>query len=327
MYKGYWVSKTYKWLSIAYWATYSLYFRSITFFSAANPSIHLGGMLDECKSDIYKLVPPAYLPKSFVIESYNHAAAKKIAQQLGYPIILKPDIGYRGFMVKKVDSEASLLAVEHEYLGIRMLLQEYLQYPCEFSVLYYQINSQHYGISSITQKHLPIIVGDGINTVGQLVTSKDNPFLDKKWITKNLLVQLDTVLPKGKELIIDHVGNFSRGSSFENLLPKNNIALIECMHQFFSQITGLYFCRADVKANSFEALCRCEFKLLEINGAKSEPIHIYDESMTFLQIIATTHRHWTLLFDVVKSHQGVLMKKTSSMDGIRSYQQLKKLVS
>ena len=49
-----------------YWFYLCIRARSLFFFSAANPSIENGGFLMERKSDIYKLMPQVYYPKTFL---------------------------------------------------------------------------------------------------------------------------------------------------------------------------------------------------------------------------------------------------------------------
>jgi hypothetical protein len=314
-------------MSIVYWASYSIYFRTLTFFSSANPAIYLGGMLSEHKSDIYKLVPQKYLPSTEIIDSYSTNEGIKAAIKIGYPVILKPDIGYKGYGVKKLADETSLRQVSERYKGQKILIQEYLTEPREFSVMYHYIDRDNYGVSSITEKHLPYITGNGVDTIEKLVIEKKNPFLDKPWILTHLSSKRLEILTNGQKLVIDHIGNFARGSQFENLTSLVNDELIESFHLFFKNLSGMYFCRADVKADSFEALCRGDFKLLEINGAKSEPIHIYDTSMHLTDIIKATHNHWNILFKVVKKHRNDAVEHPSSMEGIKSYRTLKKLVN
>src|SRR6476620_2182226 len=91
-----------------YWLWLSLRARSLFFFSASNPDITMGGMLGESKSDVLKLIPDQYKPKTVFVE---HPATKDrildLMQQyqIQFPIIFKPDLGERGFMVKRIFNE------------------------------------------------------------------------------------------------------------------------------------------------------------------------------------------------------------------------------
>ena len=283
-------------------------------------------MLDERKSDIYRLVPQVYLPHTLLFQDSSSEIIEQIEEKFEYPVILKPNIGYKGFLVKKVDSRVQLERALVYFSNKEFLVQEFLSEPKEYSVMYFYVDQNNYGISSLVEKHLPKVTGDGSSSVRSLIENKDNPFLKKKWIIEKNSRILDVVLKKGEELTIDHVGNYSRGSKFENLNHSINDTLIESIHNFFQKVSGMNFCRLDVKAQSFHALQNGEFKLLEINGAKSEPLHIYDTSVSFLKIVYAVHLHWTTLFKIVKKNIKAA-KFPSSREGIRSYYSLKKLVN
>ncbi len=324
--RGYWVSKGYKWMSLLYWSFFSVYFRSLTFFSVANPKIYLGGMLDERKSDIYHLIPDHYLPLTRLYQNFSIQSVSDIVQRFEFPIILKPNIGFKGFLVKKIENEHQLRDVVGEYLGKELIVQQFLNEPFEYSIMYYRIDNENFGISSLVEKHLPSVKGDGIKTLGELINDLRNPFLHQNWVKKGNREQLDRVLKYGEHYIVDYVGNYSRGSKFENINQKISPLLIQSINEFFNQVHGMNFCRLDVKANSFEELNEGRFKLLEINGAKSEPLHIYDARLNMWRIVRSIHEHWLILFKIVRNN----IKEAnfpSSLEGIKSYYSLKKLVN
>ena len=283
-------------------------------------------MLDERKTDIYSHVPSQYLPQTRLLKSPNRDVLDSIEQDFSFPVFLKPNIGYKGFLVKKVDSKEQLEQVVKEYEDKEFLVQEFLSEPKEYSVMYYFIDEQHYGISSLVEKYLPVITGDGVRTIQELIEKLNNPFLKKSWILKKNKNILTTILAKGESFTIDHVGNYSRGSKFENLNSQIDTELIEAIHDFFRKVKGMHFCRIDLKANSLCELRKGKFKLLEINGAKSEPLHIYDSNISFFSILYAVHVHWTTLFKIVKKNIK-LMDFPSSREGIKSYYSLKKLVN
>src|SRR5688572_758134 len=51
-----------------YWLWLSLRVRSLTFFSASNPGIVMGGMLGESKHDILTTIPASFIPKTRLIK-------------------------------------------------------------------------------------------------------------------------------------------------------------------------------------------------------------------------------------------------------------------
>ena len=323
--KGYWVSKSYKVISLVYWSIYSVYFRTLTYFSVANPGIYLGGMLNERKSDIYNLVPDKYLPKTSLLKDHSEQSITRVSAYHTFPVIVKPNIGYRGFLVRKIDSLSELISAVKEYENREIIIQEYIDLEREYSAMFYKINDENYGISSFIEKHMPKIVGDGKKTILELLDDLENPFIKRKWVHQKLKGQMSRVPFKGECIQIDYVGNYSRGSSFENLNHLIDQDLIGAMNDFFVQVGGMNFCRIDMKSKSLNELKRGHFKILEINGAKSEPLHIYDKDESILSIIQSVSKHWIILFKVVRAN---IRNSTypSSFEGIKSYFTLKKLV-
>ena len=136
------MSALFKYQSLIHWAIYAVYFRSLTYFSAANPKIYLGGMLDDRKSEINRLVPTHYLPKTIFVSAGQANPVKKIIAALGFPLVIKPDIGYKGFMVRKVDDESELITSFDELKGRDVLIQEFLCEKKEYSIMYYRLQNE-----------------------------------------------------------------------------------------------------------------------------------------------------------------------------------------
>jgi len=204
--RGYWVSAGYKWMSVVYWSLYSIYFRTLTYFSVANPQIYLGGMLDERKTDIYKLVPARYLPKMKMYDNHFAGLVGDVQKNFTFPIIVKPNVGFRGFLVKRIDSVDELQVVAEEYEDKELLVQEFVKEAHEYSVMYYYVDDSDYGVSSLVEKHLPTVKGDGTRTLRALIEDSNNPFLKKDWILKKNKKALDNVIPQDEAYVIDHVG-------------------------------------------------------------------------------------------------------------------------
>ena len=115
-----------------------------------------------------------------------------------YPLIAKPDIGERGFLVEKLTSEKDLLA----YLAqtkVNFLIQEFINLPLEISVLYYRMPSASKGhITSFCIKETLKVQGDGASTIEQLMLAYPRAVLiaDKCPVHKTLhsTIQINTIL-------------------------------------------------------------------------------------------------------------------------------------
>lgn len=301
--------------------------RSMTYFSAVNPVIELGGMLDEHKTDIYNLLPDSHIPKTVISKrSQNYISAITI-NELQFPLILKPNVGFKGHLVAKVDNEEEMHFYFSQSDDREILIQEYIDLPKEYSIMYYRFPvSRKSGISSLIEKKYPYTTGDGKKSLKQLIEGYKNPFLDKQWVLEKFKTELNRVPRNGEMIVLDSIGNYSRGAKFFSLNETIDQDLIHATDQFFSHISGLNFFRMDIKAKSLEAYKSGSFKILEINGAKSEPLHIYDPKYSFARIAKDIHRHWSILNAIVKESQFERNKLPSFKSGWKSYKTVKKLM-
>src|SRR6187549_3044747 len=94
-----------------YWIWLSLKARSLFFFSASNPGILSGGMMGESKTEVLRKVPMEIVPKTVLIRlPVDRVTVLRTMSenQLSLPLIFKPDIGERGWLVRRIDSAADI---------------------------------------------------------------------------------------------------------------------------------------------------------------------------------------------------------------------------
>lgn len=318
--RGYWVSKLFYYQSVMYGFLFSVRFLSPTFFSAINPELSFGGMFDDRKSDTYKLIPNALLPRTKLIEHTGDSLNDKFLSDLKFPLILKPDIGFKGFMVTKVDNESQLKEILPKFDSKAVLVQEYINFVKEYSILIYRLpKSRVIGVSSFIEKTYPMVMGDGEHTLEELIDKADNPFLKKDWIKQKHIESLSTVLEEGEEKRIDDIGNYSRGAAFHSLNHVIDDSVLSWSKHFMSQIKGIDFCRVDLKANSIAGLLNNEFLVIEVNGAKSEPLHIYDKRFSYIEMMKDIHKHWMIVSSIVKERLSMTYQLPTFADGFRSW--------
>jgi hypothetical protein len=74
--------------------------------------------------------------------------------------------------------------------------------------------------------------------------------------------------------------------------------------------TGFYFGRLDIRFNNWDELCAGRnFSVIELNGAGSEPAHIYDPKHSIFFGWKEIIRHLNLLYHI--SRENKQMKKVS----------------
>lgn len=326
--RGYWISKQFYWQSLMYYFLFAARFRSLTFFSVCNPGLRFGGMLDDDKTEAYDLVHTRYLPKMIELSSGRDICDTMRQYNMSFPVIVKPNIGLKGYAVRQCRDESELRGYIDSLDSERSwLVQEYIDYPREYSIVYYRYpDTGQIGISSICRKAYPNVTGDGVSTIAELIRTLPNPFIDRSYLLDKWKSSRSTILPQGEKLILHCIGNYSRGSKFYKVDDAHPHCMATALQLAFHNVDDINFCRFDIKAKSYEAVRRGEYKIMEINGAKAEPIHIYDPHSTFVSRWRDIRHHWRTLYIIVLQQRNKNFKFPSNRAGLRSVKSIKRLV-
>ncbi|WP_431215499.1 NRDE family protein [Puia sp. P3] len=282
-----------------YWLWLSIRARSLFFFSAANPGIEYAGFTHERKSSIYRQMPPDLFPRTWLcpLGTDWEALTKELDQrQLYFPLIAKPDIGERGRQVRLVRSASELRAY---WLGsqVDFLVQEFVDLKMEAGIFYARIPGQDRGqITGIVGKQLLTVTGDGRSSIRILLRQNPRYHLHLRSLSARFGSYLDTVLPEGVRETLVPYGNHSRGAKFVDWSDKITEDLTRAIDTVCRQIPDFYFGRLDIKFSSWDDLLQGKnFSIIELNGAGSEPTHIYDPDHSLLFAWKEIIRHWRLL--------------------------------
>jgi hypothetical protein len=278
-----------------------------TFFSAANPSIKSSGNGTESKTKTMQLVPIKYRPISVLHKakcaiSITLNSIKK--ENIQFPLIVKPDIGYRGLLVQKIHTEIELKNYLKKY-PLDIIIEEFLEFKNECGIFYHRNPNKKKGkISSITLKKFLTVIGDGRSTLKELIDTNSRAKLYLDLLLEIHQNKLEKI-PKNKQQIeLSVIGNHSKGTQFicgNHLISKK---LEKTFDELKNAIPGWYYGRIDIKYNSFEELENGEnFKILEINGIIAEPTHMYDtENYTYFQALKAIRTHWKSLYEIATTN-------------------------
>lgn len=275
--------------------------RSFGFFSAVNPGIDGSGNGLESKYKTVQLVPQEYRPTTILLKKgipTETVLSKITAEKIKFPLIIKPDIGFRGLLVKKIASKAELSTYLGKYNSIDLLIQEYIDLKNECGIFYHRIPGKKTGkITSLTLKKYITVIGNGKSTLLELIKNNKRAKLYLALLSEINKDKLDTIPGKNEELTLNVIGNHSKGTQFINGNHLINKDLTDLLDHINSKIDGWFYGRVDIKYNDFEELLKGEnFKILEINGIISEPTHIYDASKgSYFKALKSLKEHWKIV--------------------------------
>lgn len=283
------------------WLWYCLRSGSLWYFSSSNPTITFGGFEGEGKKEMYDQLPPALVPRTVYIQhTLSFEAVLKTVEEAGfsYPFIVKPDVGMKGILFRKIDN-AEQLRQYHEKVPVEYIVQDLIDLPVEVSVFYYRHPAEQKGtISGFIHKELLQVTGDGQSTLEQLIQEHPRARFRYAEMKHRHGHRFSRILPAQEIFYLSYAGNHNRGARFTNLHHEIN----ETMHRVFDELshqTRFYYGRYDIKTTSVEDLKQGKnFMILEFNGCGAEPNHIYDCGMPLWKAYATLLTHWKALYRI-----------------------------
>jgi len=285
------------------WLWYCLRSGSFWFFSSSNPTLTFGGFEGEGKREMYDLLPKEFYPRTIYInpsDSFERVKAEIISNGFSYPFVVKPDVGMKGLLFRKIDSEAELKAY-HEKNVVEYIVQELVNYPLEVSVFYYRYPDQEKGvISGFIQKELMDVYGDGKSTLWELILAHPKARHRPEEMRIKHEAQLNTIIPKGERYILTYAANLNRGAKFTNLGALIDDELLAIFDKI-SHRAQFYYGRYDIKCESVEDLKKGKnFTILEFNGSGAEPNHVYNAGYSLFDAYRVFLHHWKVLYRISK---------------------------
>ena len=297
--------------AMVYWLWASLRARSPVFFSAANPGIPMGGMFGESKYEVLVKIPKQYVPITLIIHppATRECLAEKLSNAgLQWPLIFKPDIGERGFLVQRIENDGEMESYIENVRG-SFLVQECVLSPLEFGVFYIRMPGEARGsVTSLVEKEMLSVIGDGRSSLQDLILAKPRARLQWKKLEKSYGERLHSIVPAGEKVELVSIGNHALGTRFINAGHLINNRLSETFDAISQSIPGFFFGRFDLRCYSLEDLYTGKVKILELNGCGAEPGHIYDmEKCSLRDAFTTPIVYWRKLYHISRANhrQGI----------------------
>lgn len=290
------------------WAYYALKVRTIFFFNACNPSMANGGFIMDSKIEIYGLIPQQFYPKTKLVKEkilFDEVEALLEKSKINFPFIAKPDIGLRGSAVKKI-TNLDELKTYHYKANFDYLIQDLIPYANEVGIFYVRFPHEKNGrITGIVAKEFLIVEGDGFSTIEELLKANPRYEFQLKALEKEYGNQLKTILNKGEKRNLVPYGNHARGAKFLDYSHLVSPELTKVIDEMCLQVPEFYFGRMDLMYNSWKELEQGKnFSVVELNGAASEPTHIYDPKHSLFFAWKELARHISYMFRIsVENHK------------------------
>ena len=279
--------------------------RGLGAISAANPGMPDGGIVGESKFHILQKLPAAWTIPSIRVERgpialrMRRVADSVVRHDWRFPLVCKPDVGQRGSGVKLIRSLHDVRRY-FEREATAVVVQPYHDGPYEAGVFYYRFPGSPRGrILSITDKHFPLVVGDGQSTIEDLV-----------WADSRLRMQAQTFLARhgaaaqhipasGERVRLAIAGNHCQGTMFRDGSDLITPALEERIDSIARAYPGFFIGRFDIRYRDVERFKAGEdLAIVELNGATAESTNIYDPTGSLLNAYRQLFRQWTLVFAI-----------------------------
>ena len=311
------------------WLWYILRSGSVWFFTPSNPKLTFGGMEGEPKKEMYDLLPPELYPTTFnVMPGQDMGVVITALQQhgLGYPLIVKPEIGGQGILFRKIDSVEELQHY-HSKVPVEYIIQRMVHYPVEVSIFYIRHPAEKKGRITGFLHKIPLqVTGDGNHTLEQLI--QQHPKANKRIgeLHSKHKANWNTVIPDRTPYILSYAANHNRGAHFIDLKDHIDEKLVSIFDSISHTINDFYYGRYDIMCQSVEDLKHGRnFTILEYNGCGAEPNHFYDTGYTLMGAYREILMHWKALFRISRFNRQQGIKPWPLGKGRRFLRETKRL--
>ncbi len=288
-----------KWLNLVpmvlQWCWLGLRHGSLTLPAAANPRITAGGLVGDTKSEYFAAMGPLararVAPYALLrVDGADVLAAALSALRaagLGFPVVAKPDLGWCGFGVRRIDDALDLADYLARYpRGETLMLQRYLDQPGEAGLFYVRHPDQPRGrLLGILLRHYPQVIGDGVRSVAQLVAA--DPRLQRAMLHPHeheCRYDPDEVPASCDRVRLSLIGSTRVGGRYEDGSAFATEELTAAVEAIARDMPQFHIGRFDVRYRTLPELRAGRFTIMEVNGAGSEAVHAWDPKYSIAQV-------------------------------------------
>jgi hypothetical protein len=287
-----------------FWIWYIIKSRYVWFFTSSNPKITFGGMEGEPKKEMYDLLPAHLYPATCNVlphEDFSILQDRLVKSNILYPLIVKPEVGCQGILLRKIDDEQAFLNY-HSQMPWEYVAQNLVTYPMEVSVFYIRHPKSTKGMITGFLHKMPLqVIGDGNQSLSSLIKHHHKGAGRVEELFTKHKDNWDKVLPAGEKYMLSYAANHNRGAHFIDLKDHIDDQLITIFDEISIGINDFFYGRYDIMCNSIAELKDGKnFTILEFNGCGAEPNHFYDTGYTLLGAYQEILKHWKALYEISK---------------------------
>jgi hypothetical protein len=218
---------------------------------------------------------------------------------LAFPVVAKPDLGWCGFGVRRLDDAGALA----EYLAVypageALMLQRYLDEPGEAGIFYVRHPDQPRGwLLGILLRHYPQVIGDGVHSVAQLIAADARLHRAMRNRREHeCQYDPDEVPLPGDTVRLSLIGSTRVGGRYEDGSALASERLLVAIEAIARDMPQFHAGRFDVRYRSLQDLRSGRFTIMEVNGAGAEAVHAWDPKYSLRQVYRMVFAKQRLLF-------------------------------
>jgi membrane protein DedA with SNARE-associated domain len=313
--------------AICFWL--GLRYRGFSLPTIANLNQKNGGIVGESKIGILQTLmetspeftSDGYLvPEGSVENRIESIGEICLRHQIRFPFVLKPDTAQRGAGFRKVSSfdEAEKYL---DQVSAPLLLQRYVEGPEEAGIFYYRFPNEKKGhIFGITRKQFPVLMGDGVRSIRELIEADSRARLIAQTYLQRFELASDRILRQGECMRLVEAGNHCQGCIFKDGADLNSEKLRAAFDEISHKLPGFYIGRYDIRYISDEELRAGRgFQIIELNGAASEATNIYDAGNSLWSAYATLYQQWKLVYRIGATNRKRGHRPASALTVLRDW--------
>ena len=311
------------------WLWYIIRSGAVWFFTPSNPKLTFGGMEGEPKQEMHDLLPPEFAPSTFNVlpkSDFEMVKQKLPGYKIGFPLIVKPEIGGQGILFRKLDTIEQLKDY-HDKIPVEYIVQEMITYPMEVSVFYYRMPYESKGVVTGFLHKIPLqVTGDGKQTLHALIRQHPKACKREAELQAKHGAYFNTILSHGEKYMLSYAANHNRGAQFINLHEQIDDRLVSIFDKISIKLNDFFYGRYDILCESVEDLKQEKnFCILEYNGCGAEPNHFYDTGYTLMGAYKEILMHWKALYKISRYNYKQGIKYWPLMKGYKFLKDTKKL--